>query len=78
MNRSDIVDQVIEAVRQVQEASGRTAEDISADTRPLEDIDGFDSLSGVEASALLSEALRCEIQDNAFLSQGGRWRTFGK
>ena len=44
-------------------------EDISADTRPLEDIDGFDSLSGIEASALLSEALGCEIQDNAFLSQ---------
>ena len=46
--------------------------DINADTRPLEDIDGVDSLSGVEASALLSEALGCEIQDNAFLSQQGR------
>ena len=72
MNQSNIVDQVIVAVRQVQEASGRTVSDIRADTRPLEDIDGFDSLSGVEASALLSEYLECEIPDNAFLSQHAR------
>ncbi len=72
MNQSNIVEQVIEAVTRVQEASGRTVNDIGADTRPLEDIEGFDSLSGVEASAVLSEALGFEIQDNAFLSQHGR------
>ena len=72
MNQSNILDQVIEVVRQVQEASGRAVGDIRPDTRPVGDIDGFDSLSGVEASALLSEALGFEVSDNAFVSEHGR------
>ena len=49
MDREDIIRQVFQAVAQVQEASGRSVGDIGPHTRPLKDIQDFDSLCGVEA-----------------------------
>ena len=62
----------IDAIRQNQEASGRTVVEISPDTRPLRDIEGFDSYSGVEAALFLSDLLDREIPDEVFVPEKGR------
>ena len=71
MDKDVIVRQVIEAVVQVQQASGRSIEGIGPDTRPFKDVEGFDSLSGVEATVLLSEALGRDLPDSVFVPEQG-------
>lgn len=71
MDRDDIVRHVIRAVTQVQEASGRSVGRIGPETRPLKDLQDFDSLCGVEATVLLSEALGRELPDSVFVPQEG-------
>ena len=72
MDRQDVVSLVIDAVKQVQEASGRTVGNIGPLTRPLQEIDWFDSYCGVEASLFISESLGCEIPCEVFLPAEGR------
>ena len=36
------------------------------DTRPFRDVEGFDSLSGIEATIILSESLGRELPDSVF------------
>lgn len=71
MDRDDIVHQVIRAVANVQETSGRGVGRIGPDTRPLKDLQEFDSLCGVEATILLSEAVGRELPDSVFVPQVG-------
>ena len=71
MDRDDIVRQVIEAVTEVQETSGRSVGEIGPDTRPLKDLQDFDSLCGVEATVLLSEAVGRDLPDSVFAPQEG-------
>ena len=71
MNRDAIVRQVMEAVVQVQQASGRSIEGIGPGTRPFKDVEGFDSLSGVEATVLLSETLGRDLPDSVFTPEQG-------
>jgi acyl carrier protein len=74
MDKSEVMGKVFRAVTQVQEASGRPAGDIGSGTRPIRDVSGFDSLSGVEAMVILSESLGHNLPDdcNPFVSQDGR------
>ena len=73
MDTGNVVDLVIDAIRQVQGASGRAAEGIESDTRPFNDVEGFDSLNGIEATLLLSETLGQELPDSVFVpSEGNR------
>ena len=73
MDTGNVVDLVIDAIRQVQGASGRAAEGIEPDTRPFNDVEGFDSLNGIEATLLLSETLGQELPDSVFVpSEGSR------
>lgn len=73
MERQEIVARVIETVVQVQEDSGRAFAGIDASTRPLKDVDGFDSLCGLEATELLSASLGIAIPNNRnpFVSEDG-------
>ena len=71
MDRDNIVTQVIKAVTQVQEISGRSVGEIGPGTRPLKDLQGFDSLCGVEATVLLSEAVGRELPDSVFAPHEG-------
>ena len=71
MDRDDIARHVIRAVTQVQEASGRSVGRIGPETRPLKDLQDFDSLCGVEATVLLSEAVGRELPDSVFVPQEG-------
>lgn len=74
MDKDEVMGHVIRAVAQVQETSGRRATQITASTRPLRDLPGFDSLSGIEATIYISELLGHEFSDdyNPFVSQDGR------
>ena len=71
MEKQEIVTKVVQAVAQVQEASGRSSGVIGVSTRPVRDVEGFDSLSGVEATVMLSESLEVHIPEdhNPFVSK---------
>ena len=74
MDKQEVNTRVVQAVCVVQEMSGRSAGNIGSGTRPIRDLDGFDSLSGVEATVVLSELLGHELPDdfNPFVSEDGR------
>ena len=73
MDKESVTQQVVQAVVQVQEASGRAAGGIGATTRPIGGAPGFDSLNGVEVTVALSVSLGHELpDDNIFVSQDGR------
>ena len=71
MDRDDIVRQVIKAVTQVQNSSGRSIGEINPDSRPFKDLQDFDSLCGVEATVLLSEAVGRDLPDSVFAPEEG-------
>ena len=73
MEKQDIATAVIKTVVQVQELSGRASDRIGALTRPLGDVEGFDSLSSLEATVMLSESLGVTLPDNynPFISKDG-------
>ena len=50
MNQTQIEKMLINIVCNLQELSGREKVEISAGTRPIEDVPGFDSLNCVEAT----------------------------
>lgn len=67
----------MEAIREVQELSGHTATSINHNTCPINDLEHFDSLRGVETTFLLSMKLKCEFKSpkgeiNVFISKDGR------
>ena len=74
MEKQDIVAKVIQTVAQVQELSGRSSAGLGASTRPARDMEGFDSLSGVEATVMLSESLGVDLPEdyNPFISKDGK------
>ena len=73
MDKATVTLQVIQAVAQVQEASGRSAEGIGASTKPIGGAPGFDSLNGIEVTVALSQSLCHELpNDNLFVSEDGK------
>lgn len=64
MNQTEMEQMLIGIVRDLQELSGREATEISAVTRPVEDIPGFDSLNCVEATIDAASKLNKEIKLN--------------
>ena len=72
MDKNKVMEKVIQAIVHVQEVSGRAAGGIGSGTKPIGDAEGFDSLSGVEATVILSESLGREVSDdNLFVSKDG-------
>lgn len=64
---------LIATITEIQANSGRAQIEITDDTRPLKDMQGFDSVNAVEATMVLSEYLNCEIMpDIAIFAQGGQ------
>jgi hypothetical protein len=77
MDRNLIRQALIETVGEVQEMSGCTPIAVDAQTRPIYDLDGFDSLRGAETTVLLAKKLKCEFKAgkgevNVFVSKDGR------
>ena len=74
MDKATVLQEVVQAVAQVQEVSGRPTAGIGPSTRPVGGVDGFDSLSGVEATVMLSDSLGVDLPDdyNPFISNDGK------
>ena len=70
MDKQEIVTKVVQTLVRVQEVSGRSSAGIGASTRPVGGVEGFDSLSGVEATVMLSEYLGVDLPEdyNPFIS----------
>ena len=73
MNKGEILNRVVQVIVEVQEVSGRPSTGIDASTRPVFGVEGFDSLSGVEATVMLSESLGVDLPGNynPFISEDG-------
>ena len=74
MDKQDIAAAVVQTVAHVQEVSGRSSAGIGPSTRPVGGVQGFDSLSGVEATVMLSQSLGIDIPEdhNPFISNDGK------
>ena len=74
MDKQEIVNKVVQTVAHVQDVSGRSSAGIGASTRPVGGVEGFDSLSGVEATVMLSESLGVALPEdyNPFISSDGK------
>ena len=72
MDKEQAVQQVMGTIRQVRTHSGQGSVQLGPSTRPLQDLDGFDSLSGVEAAVLLSESVGFDLPDHIFTGSKGQ------
>lgn len=68
MTNQQIRVEVIAAVTELQELSGRSANGIDAQTRPIGELPGFDSLNGVELAISISSRLGVEVDEKIILS----------
>ena|SRR6185503_18524442 len=74
MSNLEIKALIIDAISEIQEMSGRSIPEMNDDTRPINGIEGFDSLSGLEAKHVISERLNHEFDEafNPFVSEDGK------
>jgi acyl carrier protein len=69
----DVQSTVLDVLREVQKLSGREWSDLAPETKPIGSLDGFDSLSAVEATVMIEEKLGCKLDiDSVFVSDDGR------
>jgi hypothetical protein len=59
MNLDKIQSSVLDVLQDVQTRSGRTWTPLGPTSRPIGDLDGFESLNAVEATVMLEEKLGC-------------------
>ena len=72
MNRVEVVNLLLGVLVTIQQNSGRTAILIHENTYPIGDLDGFDSLNGVEATVELIHRLGIEISGaSVFVNEFG-------
>lgn len=68
MTKNEISVEIIAAITELQEVSGRSAHGIIGETKPIGDLPGFDSLNGVELAISLSSRLGVEVEEKIILS----------
>jgi len=79
MNYDELQSQVITVINEIQTNSGRPSLQINGNTRPLADLQGFDSINAVESTIIFSEHLGCDIEpDIAIFAHGGRPRSISE
>ena len=78
MSRDEALQMIFKAITEIQEQSGRIVDTLDENSRPFVDLDGFDSLNGEEATALLLEDLLFGEDVNPFVLQDGDDLTIGK
>lgn len=73
MTRKEVVEAVVDAVAEVQGISGRACPKITASTKPIGDVPGFDSLNALEATIVIMERLGVDVPEgtNIFVSEAG-------
>lgn len=72
MDKAKVVNVITEVLTELQSISGRKLVPISGTTCPIGDLDGFDSLNGVEATVELSDRLGIDLPSvNGFVNEQG-------
>lgn len=69
MTQEEVQRTVIGVLTELQELRGKEAPDMDNGTCPMEDLQGFDSLSAVEATTRLEEELDLELDAKLFWSK---------
>jgi hypothetical protein len=64
MTQLEIEELLIKSVAHLQELSGRVFVPITADSNPLEELEDFDSLNGVEVTVDIFEQIELDIEFN--------------
>ena len=78
MTNDEIRDIVAAAIQRIQSVSGRPCPPLQDTIRPLLDVEGFDSLNGLEATIEIEQKLGSLRIENLFLSESGKSaRTLG-
>ena len=73
MQTKEIESVIVGVLREVQTTSGRAWTDLNSESRPLGDLDGFDSLSAVEVTVAIEQRLGCKFGiDSIFTSEDGK------
>jgi len=78
MSREEAYQLLAKAITEIQEQSGREVGNLNEDIRPFTDLDGFDSLNGVEVKTLLLEDICFDDKLNFFSPIDGREITLGE
>ena len=72
MNRDEVVNVLLDVLSTIQQNSGRNCVSINENMCPIGNLDGFDSLNGVEATVELVDRLGVEISGvSIFVNESG-------
>ena len=73
MGMSEIRSAVVAALQEAQAKSGKAYADLSGDDQPIGNLDGFDSLMGIEVTVIIEERMGCQVdRDSLFVAEDGR------
>jgi hypothetical protein len=70
-NRKEIASKLVSAIERCVIASGHAMPSLRADQCPLTEIQGFDSLCGIEVTVDLQESLGVKLKNNVFVKADG-------
>lgn len=72
MTLNEIEAKVIAGLKEIQQISGRTWTDLNPSSKPIGELDGFDSLASIEATVVIEDKLGCKIEHHSlFISDDG-------
>ncbi len=75
MDAKHLAQLLAEAIAEIETKCGRSQPEVRPDLRPVVDLDGWDSLIGLEATALVEEKLGQELDcDSLFVTDSKRPR----
>lgn len=78
MKAADLQQMLIDIVQEIQTISGRESANLEEHTRPLDEVPGFDSLNGVEATIEALHRMNLDADFNNVFIADGKSLTFGE
>ena len=73
MQAKEIESVIVGVLREVQIISGREWTELGQESKPLGDLEGFDSLSAVEVTVAIEQKLECKFEiESIFTSEDGK------
>jgi acyl carrier protein len=73
MQAKEIESVIVGVLREVQTSSGREWTDLRPESRPIGDLEGFDSLSAIEVTVGIEQKLGCKFEiESIFTSDDGK------
>jgi acyl carrier protein len=73
MREEELQSLILRVLAEAQTLSGREWTDLGPDSKPIGDLDGFDSLSAVETTIAIEQWLECKFEvESVFVSGDGK------